>query len=537
MRDNLRLHIQQHLRQLMMEEVDYGDIQQQVYKKTPFGKLYKREIQLYMKALKEKFGIEPQRFLGAGDFGFAFLSTDNKTIKITSDKSEVVEAQKWKDKNPEHLPKIFNIIKVKVGNGHDDAYIIVKEFILHNPGFMNIVKGLEKQLSYYLNDYHMKQGVHVFPFFIEAFFDQLSNEQLSPEDINKFVSYLQKQENTKYLVWYVQQIYYLYEEMAQLGIESKDTYAKNMGIKNKRLIFLDPGYGDFDGRGWVEKQPYGLEVNEENTPLFEDDELHASINSKAIAKNEKKFSKWNLYKYLKVLRDKFGINAKEFIDVGSNGVALLDDKNRVIKITTDRSEAVEANKFAGKDVQHLPAVYKILKFHDSKKYSDGDIYVIVKEYILQNQSFVNILDEQMLKLKIIFNYHFVPDYLKKNGFSGVADYFNRFYSDIVNNSVEEQFIQAFRNYLVTVRSKNSDNPRYVHVFGDKKNLWLFNELVDLAKELQEFGINSVDFDASNFGLKNKRLIYLDVGFGDWYGSDGKEKGAYDASIDEIELPR
>ncbi len=533
MHTNIRLSVRNHLRRLMLEDEDFNDIQQSVYASHKYqdGKMYKREIKLYLKALNEKFGIIPKKFLGAGDFGFAFLTQDNKTVKITSDKSEVVEAKKWMDKNPEHLPKIYNLIKIKVGNGQDDAYAIVKEFVLQNKSFITLINNLQQELSTYLNHYHILVPQNVFPHFLEKFFDELSSENISPEDINKFIYFLQKEHVSKYLIWYVQQIYYLYEEMAQLGIDSKDTYGKNMGIKNRKLIYLDPGYGDFDGKGWIEKQPYGAEVAQEN--IQEDEEVHQSIANSIATPDRKRFSNLDVKKYMAVLKAKFDINVVKFLDSGQNGIALLDSNNRVVKITRDRSEAVEALKYKGKPAVHLPQVYNIIRIKD-KDAPSGEMYIIIKDYVLQNTRLTKIIAETILKLEIMYNFHFVKDYIIPNGLRGVEKRFVGFIKDIGNGSQEQFVVDEFVKYVADIKTRDI-SPRHNRVFNDKKCDWLLKELIELAKELNYFGIGDLDFHEGNFGLKNKKLIYFDVGFGDYYGDTGKGKDEFDAQINELDF--
>ena len=69
----------------LLESIDFNSLQNDAENSRGMnaGKLYKKEIQEYLKIISSKLNIKPQKFIGAGHFGFAFLSTDNKTIKIT----------------------------------------------------------------------------------------------------------------------------------------------------------------------------------------------------------------------------------------------------------------------------------------------------------------------------------------------------------------------------------------------------------------------------------------------------------------------
>lgn len=289
MHNKIRNIIRESLRQFF-EDVDFYDLQATVDQAGGInsGKIYKRQVQDYLKAISYKLGVNPVRFLGAGHFGFAFLTDKGQTIKITTDKSEVVEAKKWMDKNPEHLPKIFNVFKIKVGDGNNEVYAIVKEHILQNKGFIKLLKNLEATLDEWLRQYHSDkieahnsnnenlelkefffnsnlEDYDKFPTGIRELFNDLEDGQISADDIAKFMSYLKHNKVSNQVRWYFEQICLVYEEMNSLGIKSSDTWAKNMGLRNKQLVYLDPGDGDTIGDGWIEKQPYHAEVAQEQT--------------------------------------------------------------------------------------------------------------------------------------------------------------------------------------------------------------------------------------------------------------------------------
>lgn len=288
MHNKIRHIIREHLKQLF-EDVDFYGLQATVDQDGGInsGKLYKRQVQDYLRVLYNKLGVKPVKFLGAGHFGFAFLTDEGQTIKITSDKSEVVEAKKWMDKNPEHLPKIFNVFKIKVGDGSVEVYAIVKEYILQNNSFIKLIKNLESELDDWLSQYHVDKieapnsnseniqkeieeaffwpnDADKFPTRIRELFNSLQDKQISPNEIAKFASYLKHNKVSNQLIWYFQQLYFLYEEMNSIGIKSSDTWAKNMGLRNKQLVYLDPGDGDKIGDGWIEKRHFDAEVAQEN---------------------------------------------------------------------------------------------------------------------------------------------------------------------------------------------------------------------------------------------------------------------------------
>ncbi len=225
------------------------------------GKLAKREIQEYLKVLYKQYGIKPVKFLGAGYHGYAFLTDDGKTLKITRDKTEAVEANKIKNSNAKHFQKIYNIFKIKVGDGKtEDIYALLKEHILQNKSLIKQLIELN-DLSYrYLSKVKLDNGGY-FPTTLDLLF-KTENENL----FEFFIDYVKKENSSKLLLWYLLQMRSLHQEMKKLGIKTDDVGGANLGLKNKTLINIDAGYGDY-GDGWIEKQPYHAQVAQENKKL------------------------------------------------------------------------------------------------------------------------------------------------------------------------------------------------------------------------------------------------------------------------------
>lgn len=252
----------------LLESIDFNSLQNDAENSRGMnaGKLYKKEIQEYLKIISSKLNIKPQKFIGAGHFGFAFLSTDNKTIKITIDKSEVVESKKWMNNKPEHLPEIFNIYKIGVNNKQNDVYVIVKEYILQNKNFIKLLKDMEVSLDEALGNYYQTQQNNnvssFFPYSIKLLFNDLVDNKITSNQILEFAQFMKEQKLSPKIMWYFQQLISLYKELNNLGLKSSDTWAKNIGLKNKKLIYLDPGDGDKIGDGWIEKQGYDAMIDE-----------------------------------------------------------------------------------------------------------------------------------------------------------------------------------------------------------------------------------------------------------------------------------
>ncbi len=506
---------------LLNEDDDFSHLQKQIYDKGSKnnGELYDREIQVYLKALKDKFGIIPKQYLGSGNFGYAFLSTDGQTIKITSDKSEVVEARKWKDANPKHLPKVFNIIKIKVGdqnrNGAEDVYVIVKEHILQNPGFIKVIDSFEETFDKLLSLYHFSESPRPkFPVNATMFFAYCLGDKILQEELIKFINFAKQKGASNYLLWYVEQIISIYKELRGLGIESTDTYGKNIGIKNKQLIYIDPGFGDFDGKGWIEKEPYGAEVAQESISEDEDFEnFQSDIEQKNTSLGGKLFNR-PIKSYLKSIADKLGVTPAKFLGGGTSGYAFLTTDGKTVKITDDKSEVIEAKKYVGKDVKHLPKIYNLFKI---KVGQEDSAYCIVKEYVLQNERFIDTISAAREELNYQLR-NFSKHLRQNNGIENqnFPTSTHSFSMQINNNSIHESHMEMFLQFL-----KEQAKPM---------TYWFAEQFISLSKELGEFNIVSRDFIPPNMGVKNKTLIYLDAGYGDRNDDGWLEKQSYDTEV-------
>lgn len=233
-------------------------------------KIYGRPIGAYLDLLQTKYGFHFKKFLGGGEFGVAFLTDDNKTVKITRDRSEVVEAFKYKNSHITaiHLPKVYNTMKLKVGTGEDATtiYVIVKDFILQNPALVNLLDNIYESGDMYRNkfnelfpEFRHYTGMDLQDFITDSIVSA-HNEEYEIV-INKFIEFL-NENNRKKEIWYIQQLREIGQEVLKYGMQSFDFHNKNLGIKNKKLIYLDAGNGDYFGPIGQNKQEYDAELAE-----------------------------------------------------------------------------------------------------------------------------------------------------------------------------------------------------------------------------------------------------------------------------------
>jgi len=142
----------------------------------------------------------------------------------------------------------------------------------------------------------------------------------------------------------LQQFISLVSEVRESGIDSKDFInVDNLGIKtNGNLGVFDLGFGDYYSS--FNQEPEGLDLNEETM--------------------------------LDKIKSKMGIEKSSFIGKGMFGPAHDIGDGKVMKITSDKSEAVNAMKVKGKTNNHIADVYDVKKFNTDR---DKEFFVIILE--------------------------------------------------------------------------------------------------------------------------------------------------------------
>lgn len=161
---------------------------------------------------------------------------------------------------------------------------------------------------------------------------------------------------------------------------------------------------------------------------------------------------------------------------------------RVYKVTTDKSEAIESNKIVGKTNQHLVNIYNVKKVNNTL--TDVDVYLIVMEHLRTDRDAIFADIEEMLThlFEEAFDKHFLD-----------IVYYYRFSPDIYRNEYEQEV-----NAILSVHQREK---------------YYYESLLKIADELRENGIESLDLQYHNLGLKpNGNLGFFDLGYGDTRGN-------------------
>lgn len=181
---------------------------------------------------------------------------------------------------------------------------------------------------------------------------------------------------------------------------------------------------------------------------------------------------------------KFGIqNYKHIGECGEFGCAFDIGGNKVLKITTDQSEAIESNKLKGKTLNNISNIYSVFKIN----YNGKDYYIIQCEK----------LNTQPDKFKQYYNQ--LNDVFRKNIDVPAVDVLVDYYQEDL-----QAYNNEFRDDIDQFLDKNSDYGKF------------YQGLLNIIDELRKYGIQSSDYiNYKNLGYKpNGNLGFFDVGFGD-----------------------
>jgi hypothetical protein len=125
--------------------------------------------------------------------------------------------------------------------------------------------------------------------------------------------------------------------------------------------------------------------------------------------------------YVSKIADKLGYKLKINLDSGNSGVAYILDGGKVLKITTDKTEFLVANKLKGKNLKRISNIY------ETHKIKDQDVYIIVLEYL-------DSLSEELFELVEKYN---ETNIKKKNNpeFDWLKTQLNDIETELKNNGI------------------------------------------------------------------------------------------------------
>ena len=431
-------------------------------------------------AVTEKLRIaRPQKDLGGGSKGRAFLINDNLVMKITSDVSEADAGFKIMRNHPKTLAEVFEIYKLIDTETKYSFFVLFEENIKDKPTELFkqydrlIMKIMPKEM--YMGD--------VWVLFkkrrekLAIAFDEIRDlpQRVITDNPDAGVDL----DTRKKLSAFISGIFAIKDELVRLGINSNDfSRYENLGYKNGVLTYFDVGDYKADEPTFGDKNTILLPEGQENLTEEYDRQTADEI-------------------AMQVAQQK-GLGNPTYMRGGRHGIAYDIGNDRVLKITKDKSEAVENLKLIDKKLKYVAEIFHVYEVK-SKSHEIPDTYAIVLEKLDTDTEIVRRYDRLEYAFEKIMDVK-IPD-------------------------VIEHYLEEWNHKEVNKEKINSyfkKNPQDAEFFGG---------LLRIAEESKAEGIDSYDFlNPLNLGYKkNGALAFFDVGSGTDYF---EPKGAEQVVVDE-----
>jgi tRNA nucleotidyltransferase/poly(A) polymerase len=206
----------------------------------------------------------------------------------------------------------------------------------------------------------------------------------------------------------------------------------------------------------------------------------------------------------KFVANKLNLGTVEHLGGACFGQAYDVGDNKVLKITSDKSEAYNNMKLIGKDLKYIAEPYNVFELAPKLHSISRRSWVIILEKLTTDADYFYGMFDRM------------KDYSKKLTNYDVSypprSYYNS--SDVYNN----EYRSKIESYLVD--------------YPDDANFYY--NIMAIADELKKYGINSEDFcNSGNLGFKGDNIAYFDLGCGSGNNPDlDKELKSKSIPIDE-----
>ena len=239
-----------------------------------------------------------------------------------------------------------------------DKYCVYKKGTNEKVG---CTKGTKKALDKYLAALRINSNEKVILKFNESRDYLLDvNEYLS--NYKEGVNVLDIQDLNEEEEWFIDQMKSLIDELNKYNIDSKDFLNEsNLGLKpSGELGFFDIGFGDF----WLSDDKNITKFNVHNELLGYQKDIITNIGDKILKR--------------------MNIKDHSMMDFGSNGVSYDIKNGKVLKITTDITEAYNSRKLIGKENKHLSNIYHVYKVKGSSNLLtdiNKNVYMIILEML------------------------------------------------------------------------------------------------------------------------------------------------------------
>lgn len=419
------------------------------------------------------------KLLGHGGGGFAYLMDDNRVFKLTADTGEVDASIKLMLRNPKYLAKPYAIYKI-IDTEENKAYFgIIQEYIKDKP--------TETFISYRrIFDKISPFGVGFGDFFMGLVRKYNYNASLRivngilTENLESEVNENDRKNTYMFFIG----ILNIKNELVEFDIKSNDfSVFNNLGYDDGVLKFFD--YGSYRGKN--------LNIDKENYIFLPEDVVLTEVLDRGIADT-----------VADKLKNKLEINQLNYLGSGGMGVAYDIENEKVLKITTDESEAKMNLKLKNRNLDYIAIPYNVYTIK-SRNNTDVKLYAIILEKLDTDLFLFERLSE---RLRYVFRDIFKID---------IVDIFEYYVYGKEKGRIPD------KTQLINYMTKN------------KEDGWFFLSLMKIGKELVKNGVSSLDFlQPRNLGFKsNGALAFFDLGMSEF--NQGVEPEAIEIDEDGTSL--
>jgi cytidyltransferase-like protein len=314
----------------------------------------------FLDLLKQKKGIEIGTKLGEGSYGVAYDIGNNRVLKVTGDETEAktsnyIIGKTTKDGNIVNVFDVFKFPKVKNYVVH---YGIVQEK-LDKP-----TKLEQKRFDFAMNaisDYSPNIGEYMYQDDFEVIIQkniEIAKEDLPRAALKKRLAVIELAK--KLLIDF--QFPQMLNQLRQLKIKFQDFHDGNFMKRGNKYVVIDLGVSKSPEGGAIK----GLdEANLSGTNAF-DSALKDDSNDDMFAAVLKSTRK-------ALLKKNIDIDKLKELGEGSKGIAYDIGDGRVLKVTTDETEARASMHILNKNTEYVCRIFDVFRFKEL------DLFGIIQE--------------------------------------------------------------------------------------------------------------------------------------------------------------
>ena len=449
-------------------------------------------------ATVKKLNLSPNmpKLLGSGGFGYAYELDSENVFKITTDVSEADSATKVMRGHPKYIADVFGLYKI-IDSENSDAsfYGILQENITNKP--TQEFYRLEKIITE-IKPNGLNFGDLAF-YFVKKKYTSEQIVEIAKKILTDNPEANVSEDDRKLAYKYIMDLLNIRNDLINLEIKSHDYIVepRNLGYKDGVLKYFDVG-------GYVADEPY---FNDSNTIY-----LPESINLNEL------YDQPTANKIAQQVVAKLGYGQPRYIGSGNFGVAYDIGDDKILKITKDKTEAVENLKLMNKQLKYIAQPYEVYKVNStSGDETIPETYVIILEKLDTDPSIIRNFERLDYVFKSFFKIT-IPD--------AIEFYLGWWRDPVVSKEKIDRYLK-----------KNPQDAEF------------FYGLIRIAEELQQYGVESIDFvNKENLGYKKSGALgFFDVGFGNALqnpvgakeiaiAEDGSSKFSTDNSIGQDDFP-